>query len=418
MGEVFDIHLFGQRMTFLLSLEGHDFFFQQPEEDFDAAAAYKFTVTTFGPGVCYDAPPKLMYQQFGFFKTGLEPKKFLKYAHIIQDEMEMFFAPWGQEGEQCVFTALNELFTLTSAHCLLGPEVRNLWHASYGQLYQDLDKSFIPLLFFYPNMPHPFASKCLHARTTFEGLFKQVLAKREQNPDAEYSDFLDVLVHSTYKDGSSLSLQEVTGVMMGVLLGGQHTSNVTGTWLVMHLLEPQNKVWLDRVMEEQRRIMGEDFDPSVQATYDQVAEMKVLQQCLDETLRLHPPFFQLCRRVTRDIEYKGVVIPKDRIVAISPAAAQRLSEYFPDPHRFDPSRFEVGKKHHHAWVPFGGGRHQCTGKKFAITSLKTAVSWLFRNFDMVASKPLPESDYTTMVVAPQHLKGECRVKYRRKMAKQ
>ncbi len=32
-------------------------------------------VPTFGPGVCYDAPPKLMYQQFGFFKTGLEAKK-------------------------------------------------------------------------------------------------------------------------------------------------------------------------------------------------------------------------------------------------------------------------------------------------------------------------------------------------------
>jgi hypothetical protein len=29
------------------------------QEDFDAAAAYKFTVPTFGPGVCYDAPPRV-----------------------------------------------------------------------------------------------------------------------------------------------------------------------------------------------------------------------------------------------------------------------------------------------------------------------------------------------------------------------
>jgi hypothetical protein len=28
--------LFGQKLTFLMSLEGHEFFFQQPEEDFDA----------------------------------------------------------------------------------------------------------------------------------------------------------------------------------------------------------------------------------------------------------------------------------------------------------------------------------------------------------------------------------------------
>jgi hypothetical protein len=51
MGEIFDVQLFGQKMTFLMSTEGHDFFFQQPEAVFDASAAYKFTKTTFGPGV-------------------------------------------------------------------------------------------------------------------------------------------------------------------------------------------------------------------------------------------------------------------------------------------------------------------------------------------------------------------------------
>ncbi len=44
MGEIFDVQLFGQKMTFLMSTEGHEFFFQQDEADFDAAAAYKFTV--------------------------------------------------------------------------------------------------------------------------------------------------------------------------------------------------------------------------------------------------------------------------------------------------------------------------------------------------------------------------------------
>ena len=51
MGEIFDVQLFGQKMTFLMSTEGHDFFFQQHEAVFDASAAYKFTKTTFGPGV-------------------------------------------------------------------------------------------------------------------------------------------------------------------------------------------------------------------------------------------------------------------------------------------------------------------------------------------------------------------------------
>ena len=67
----------------------------------------------------------------------------------------------------------------------------------------------------------------------------------------------------------------------------------------------------------------------------------------------------------------------------------------------------------HANVPFGGGRHVCTGRKFAVTAIKIALSWLLRNFafDAVATLPLP--DYTTMVVAPDHSRGRCNVTYRR-----
>lgn len=256
-GEIFDVQLFGQKMTFLMSTEGHDFFFKQPEEAFNASLAYKFTVTTFGPGVVYDAEPKVMYQQFGFFRFGLDAKKYASYTRLIQEEAHEYFAThWGASGEQCIFTALNELFTFTSARCLLGPEIRALWKADYAQAYQDLDKSFIPILFFFPNMPHPFAKKCLAARKHFEKLFLSVLEARRAEPNGAYDDFLQVLIESEYKDGSPLSISEVTGIMMGVLLGGQHTSNVTGTWLVLHLL--QNKEWRDRCLEEQKEIMGED----------------------------------------------------------------------------------------------------------------------------------------------------------------
>ncbi len=226
-------------------------------------------------------------------------------------------------------------------------------------------------------------SKCLHARTTFEGLFKQVIAQREATRDSGvvYSDFLDVLVNSRYKDGNALSISEITGVMMGVLLGGQHTSNVTGAWLLLHLL--QNKPWLEAVLAEQLRVVG-TLDPAVQLTMDHVTELHVLQQCLDETLRLHPPFFQLVRKVMRDMDYRGTIIPEGRLVAISPAALQRLPQYYERPNEFDPSRFAPENKDKivkHAWVPFGGGRHQCTGKKVsdgaaAASGRRTVCSFL------------------------------------------
>jgi hypothetical protein len=41
-GEVFSIELFGTEMTFLCSSEGHEHFFMTPEDDYNAAAAYKY----------------------------------------------------------------------------------------------------------------------------------------------------------------------------------------------------------------------------------------------------------------------------------------------------------------------------------------------------------------------------------------
>jgi sterol 14-demethylase len=139
---------------------------------------------------------------------------------------------------------------------------------------------------------------------------------------------------NSYKDGSPLSISEVTGIMMAVLLGGQHTSNVTGAWLMMHLLnEPK---WFDRVIKEQQAILGQfkghaTFEQvkncclvsSFSQMFRQINEMTVLQRCVDETLRLHPPFFQVARRVQNDVDYKGTVIPAGRLVCISPGAVMR-----------------------------------------------------------------------------------------------
>ena len=69
----------------------------------------------------------------------------------------------------------------------------------------------------------------------------------------------------------------------------------------------------------------------------------------------------------------------------------------------------------HAWIPFGGGTHQCGGRKFAWNSLKASLSWLLRNYELeFVGGNFPKEDYTTMVVAPTA--ADCRVRYKRKKA--
>lgn len=218
-------------------------------------------------------------------------------------------------------------------------------------------------------------------------------------------DFLQVLMEAKYKDGNSLTITEITGILIGILLGGQHTSNVTGTWLMSHLLK--EKEWLEQVMKEQDELFKNKkgkLHPNT-LTFEEVQNMPVFDQVLSETLRLHPPFFQLSRSVKEDTKFGDYVIPEGHIVNISPGAAHRLPELWGDKAEvFDPSNFSAeAKKNHkpHAYVPFGGGMHQCGGRKFAWNSLKVSLSWLLRNYELEfvgkGANEIPKEDYTTMV---------------------
>lgn len=47
-------------------------------------------------------------------------------------------------------------------------------------------------------------------------------------------------MEATYKDGSPIPNEEIIGLLVGLLLAGQHTSNVTSTWMgILLLSHPQ-----------------------------------------------------------------------------------------------------------------------------------------------------------------------------------
>lgn len=64
-GNTFTVKLMGWNMTYFMSSEGHHTFFSAKEEVYDIREAYKCTVVTFGPGVCYDCPVRKMGEQLG-----------------------------------------------------------------------------------------------------------------------------------------------------------------------------------------------------------------------------------------------------------------------------------------------------------------------------------------------------------------
>lgn len=130
----------------------------------------------------------------------------------------------------------------------------------------------------------------------------------------------------------------------------------------------------------------EVFDDDDRApTMKDLRELRYLEQCVKETLRLYPSVPLIARKISEDIRINKNTIPAGSNILIFPYATHRLPDIYPDPETFDPSRFspeKVEARHPYAYVPFSAGPRNCIGYKFALIELKAVISTVLRSFEL------------------------------------
>lgn len=408
-----------KRLTFLIGPEAQEAFCKAKDDTLSQDEVYDFMLPVFGPGVVYDAAPKKRQVQFTSMANGLRTSRLKGYVQKIEKETREFLADWGNEGEIDLFHALSELTILTASRTLHGDDVREKLFKEVSELYHDLDHGLTPLTVFWSTAPTEAHKKRDVARKKMVELFSKVIKNRRENPDKQHSDGTDILsifMDIKYKDGSLITDEEVTGLLIALLFAGQHTSCITSTWTSLFIAF--NKAFKNRIVAEQKAIFEEN--ESALLDFDKINNMQLLHDSMKEALRLCPPLILLIRKAMKDVSVKAggksYTIPKGDMVLISPSVGMRLPEVFKDPEKFDPDRFGPGREEHksspYAYLGFGGGMHSCMGQNFAFMQVKTILSVLFREYDieMIAEK-MPEIDYKAMVVGP---KGDCRIRYKKR----
>lgn len=76
-------------------------------------------------------------------------------------------------------------------------------------------------------------------------------------------------------------------------------------------------------------------------------------------------------------------LEKGTTVVIPVAALHYDSEYYPEPMKFDPSRFEpeeVEKRHSSCYLPFGDGPRNCIGARFGKMQTKIGLISLLQRY--------------------------------------
>ena len=107
-----------------------------------------------------------------------------------------------------------------------------------------------------------------------------------------------------------------------------------------------------------------------------------------ETLRLAQS--ELVSRVAaRDLIVGGFFIPKGWAVRICTRESHRDADVFPDPERFDPSRFLGGRPPVASFMPFGAHRHACLGEHLTVTIATSFLTALAVGHDVVVVRDGP-----------------------------
>ena len=112
---------------------------------------------------------------------------------------------------------------------------------------------------------------------------------------------------------------------------------------------------------------------------------KYLNCVIDETLRLWGPLNVPAPRISPGKVIAGRYVPPGIVISINPYATTRDPQYYPDPEKFNPSRWlEATEEMRSMSRPFSLGPRNCIGKHVAEIGIYLTVARVYQLYDVVA----------------------------------
>ncbi|KAL6536331.1 hypothetical protein OROGR_012903 [Orobanche gracilis] len=165
-------------------------------------------------------------------------------------------------------------------------------------------------------------------------------------------------------DSEGLSDEQIADNIIGVIFAARDTTASVLTWIFKYLAENPNV--LQAVTEEQEALINlkEDCGERNGLTWADTKKMTITKRVIQETLRAASILSFTFREAVEDVEFNGYLIPKGWKVLPLFRNIHHNPDHFPEPEKFNPSRFEVAPKPN-TFIPFGNGTHSCPGNELA-----------------------------------------------------
>lgn len=236
---------------------------------------------------------------------------------------------------------------------------------------------------FVEKLPIPANREFDAAIGRMRAIVHEVIASRRDD-EADHGDLLSTLMLARDSEtGEPMTDQQVFDEVITLLTAGIETTALALAW-VFHEIAANPEV--------ERRVLAEvdDVLGGRPATFDDVPKLTYIGQVAQEVLRKYP-LWLLMRRAAQEVDLGGVRLAPGTEVILSPHAMHHNPEHFADPGRFDPDRWTPDRARQvpkGAFVPFGGGVHQCIGNHFALTEIALVVATVCARHRLVPVQPV------------------------------
>jgi len=186
-----------------------------------------------------------------------------------------------------------------------------------------------------------------------------------------------------------------------LLFAGAESPANTICWAL--LLLSRNPEWIDRLFNQPP---GHRRD----------SETDVLAQILNEVMRLYPAGWAFERYAPQEFPLGGRTIRKRTRLMFSPFLLHRNSRHWPEPEKFDPSRFARGTALSSgipafSFLPFGAGPRSCIGSRLAVSEMRTVLSAILNEvrLQIVSPPPEPRGSFKIRLSQPLVVKMESQI---------
>ncbi len=209
-----------------------------------------------------------------------------------------------------------------------------------------------------------------------EYIYEEIDQRRRTG--ARGTDILSVLLDARDEDGNAMTKPELRDELVTLLVAGHETTATALTWAVRWTLDTPGL--LAQVRAQIAAACRAEGTTKLSAA--RAAELPLVDAIVREAMRLNPVIPLVGRVVERPTRVAGYDLPAGTLLVCSIYLAQRRAAVYPDPTRFDPTRFLGKKVTPTEFFPFGGGVRRCIGMAFALYEMRIVLARMLERADL------------------------------------